>query len=310
MLRLRTHAWICCGFLLALLVLGWGGALLAQSGLLPPPPPAWKWALPGLLVALLFGFAFSAVPVMVLLFTGVQQRMGSPAAALAQPRWQNTIVYVLWGLMAAGSAIAIPAAFLLGGFADFGLDPGDSRGTLVARPGMSIAEVKRASTLPIDAPDDAPAIGEGVVFDFELAGTGIRLPRCRYYFASTYTHDPTHIEGMSIGASTLKVSRAQAEAADARLRRALAADGWLTGHEEYRTEQDRALHGGAERGPEGDVWLKDEVVLNIERKRMDEPRPDEDAASAGEFIQVIALWARADYPSLERYVFAPPAAVP
>src|SRR4249919_487899 len=243
MLRLRTHAWICCGFLLALLVLGWGGALLAGSGLLPPPSPAWKWPLLALLFMLLLGFAFSAVPVMVLLFTGVQQRMGSPAAALAQPRWQNTIVYVLWGLMAAGSAIAIPAAFLLGGFADFGLDPGASRGTLVARPGMSIAEVKRASTLPIDAPDDAPAIGEGIVFDFQVAGTGIRLPRCRYYFASTYAHNPTRIEGINIGASTTKATRAQVEAADAQLRTALIADGWLAGHEEYRTEDDRALHG-------------------------------------------------------------------
>jgi hypothetical protein len=306
MLRLRTHAWICFGFLLALLALGWGGALLAESGLLPAPPPAWKWTLLALLFALMLGFAFSAVPVMVLLVTGVQKRIGSPAAVLAQPRWQNAIVYVLWGLMAAGSAIAIPAAFLLGGFADFGVDPGASRGTLVARPGMSIAEVKRASTLPIDAPDDAPAIGEGVVFDFELAGTGIRLPRCRYYFASTHLHNPRRIEGMSIGASTSKATRAQVEAADAGLRRALAADGWLTGHEEYRTEQDRALHGGAERGPEGNIWLKGDIVLNIERKRMDEPRPGEDAAVAGEFIQVVSLWSRADYGSLERYVFAPP----
>jgi hypothetical protein len=208
------------------------------------------------LFTLLLGFAFSAVPVMVLLVTGVQARIGSPAAALAQPRWQNTIVYVLWGLMAAGSAIAIPAAILLGGFADFGLDPGASHGTLVARPGMSIAEVKRASTLPIDAPDDAPAIGEGVVFDFEVAGTGIRLPRCRYYFASTYTHDRAHIEGMSIGASTAKATRAEVEAADERLRRALVVDGWRAGHEVYGSEEDRALHGGAERGPEGDLWLR------------------------------------------------------
>ena len=28
---------------------------------------------------------------------------------------------------------------------------------------------------------------------------------------------------------------------------------------------------------------------------------------AGEFIQVVSLWARADYSSIERYEFAPPA---
>lgn len=308
MLRLRTHAWICLGFLLALLAVGWGGALLVEGMGLPPPSPPWNWLLLALLFILVLGFAFSAVPVMVLMVTGAQRRIGSPAAALATPRWQNTIVYVLWALMAAGTAIAIPGAFLLGAFDDFGggLDPGASRGTLVARPGMSIAEVKRASTLPIDAKDDSPAIGQGVVFDFQVAGTGIRLPRCRYYFASTYSHERTRIEGMSIGASTSKASRAEVEAADAALRRALVADGWAAGHEVYRTEEDRALHGGAERGPEGDIWLKDAMVLNIERKRMDNAVPGE-VADAGEFIQVVSLWAQADYPFIERYEFAPPA---
>ena len=180
MLRLRTHAWLCLGFLLALLAVGWGGALLVDGLGMPAPSPPWNWLLLALLFALVLGFAFAAVPVMVLLVTGVQRRIGSPAAVLATPRWQNAIVYVLWGLMAAGSAIAIPAAFVLGAFDEFGagLDPGASRGTLVARPGMSIAEVKLASSLPIDAPDDSVAIGEGVVFDFQVAGTAIRLPRC------------------------------------------------------------------------------------------------------------------------------------
>jgi hypothetical protein len=307
MLRLRTHAWICFSFLLALLALGWGGALLVDGLGLAAPSPPWNWLLLALLFALVLGFAFSAVPVMVLLVTGVQARIGSPAAVLATPRWQNAIVYLLWALMAAGTAIAVPAAFLLGAFDEFGagLDPGASRGTLVARPGMSIDEVKRASSLPIDAKDDSPAIGEGVVFDFRIAGTGIVLPRCRYYFASTDSHERTRIEGMSIGASLHKDTRAAVDRADAALRRTLAADGWRAGHEVYRTEEDRALHGGAERGPEGDLWLKDGMVLNIERKRMDEAK-DGEVADAGEFIQVVSLWAQADYPFIERFEFAPP----
>src|SRR6478735_9795421 len=182
MLRLRTHAWICAGFLLALLALGWGGALLANSGMAAPAPP-WNWVYLGVLFALLLGFAFSAVPVMVLLVTGAQAQLGTPAAGVAQPRWQNAIVYVLWGLMAAGTAIALPAAYFLGAFGEFGQDPGSSQGLLVARPGMTIAQVKAASSLPIVAKDDSPAIGAGGVFDFEVAGTGLRFTRCRYYFA-------------------------------------------------------------------------------------------------------------------------------
>jgi hypothetical protein len=206
--------------------------------------------------------------------------------------------------MAAGTAIALPAAWVLGAFGDFGKDSGASQGLLVARPGMTIAQVKAASTLAIDAKDDAPAIGAGGVFDFEVAGTGLRLPRCRYYFASTYMRERGRIEGMSIGASLHKDTRAAIDAADASLRKQLVAGGWRAGHEVYRDEQDRTLHGGAERGPEGDMWLKDEIVLDIERKRMDDPRPDE-AAGAGVFIQVISLGARPDYPYIERYEFAP-----
>jgi hypothetical protein len=307
MLRLRSHVWICLGFLLALLAVGWGGALLAQGFGLAPPKPPWNWLLLGLVFALLLGFAFSAIPVMVLLVTGAQRGIGSPAAGLAAPRTQDTIVYVLWALMAVGAAIALPTAFLLGAFGDVGagLDPGASRGTLVAKPGMTIAQVKQASSLPIETKDDSATMSGGVVFDFQVAGTAIRLPRCRYYFASTYMKDRGRIEGMSIGASTQKATLAQIGQADDALRRALVADGWLAGHEVYRTEDDRQLHGGAERGPDGDMWLKDGVVLDISRKRMDDEQAGE-PAGAGEWIQVVDLWAKPDYPWIERYEFAAP----
>ena len=40
---------------------------------------------------------------------------------------------------------------------------------------------------------------------------------------------------------------------------------------------------------------------------MDDPSPGEDAATAGEWIQYIELWQRADYANIDRYVFGPPA---
>ena len=151
MLRLRTHVLICLGFFFATLLFGWGGALLADSGL-ASPPPSWRWPVLALLFVLVLGFAFSAVPVMVLLVTGVQGRIGGPLSFLATPRWQRGIVFVLWALMGLGSAIAIPAAFLLGAFDEFGLAPnhGQSQGTLVARPGMTVEQVCRGFSLAVD----------------------------------------------------------------------------------------------------------------------------------------------------------------
>jgi hypothetical protein len=312
MLRLRTHVLICLGFFLALLVVGWGGALLQGLGV-SPPAGVWRWVFLALMFALLLGFAFSAVPVMVLLVTGVQGRVGGPGATMAAPRWQKTIIYVMWALMALGAAVAIPAAFVFGAFDQAGagpgvpgVDPGPSQGTLVAKPGMSVDEVKRGSSLPIQAPPSPATISGGVVFDFVVAGTQIRFPHCRYYFMSTYSKDPEHIEGMSIGTSVNKVDRKTLEANNAAVRSQLAADGWLAGHEEYRTQEDQALHGGATRGPEGDIWLKGDTVLSIENKRMDDPVEGEDANTAGEWIQTVSLWTHEDYPFIERYAFAAP----
>jgi hypothetical protein len=117
--------------------------------------------------------------------------------------------------------------------------------------------------------------------------------------ASTHAAPAPSLEGIDY----------KAFAADVELRARLVDDGWLAGHEVYRTEDDRALHGGAERGPEGDMWLKDGVVLDIERKRMDDAVAGE-AEHAGEFIQVISLWSQADYPFIERFESALPQQAP
>ena len=66
--------------------------------------------------ALCIGLAFSAIPLMVLIVLGFQVRIGNagtpPIRILIAH--QRTIVFVLWGLMAAGLLLAIPAAILSG----------------------------------------------------------------------------------------------------------------------------------------------------------------------------------------------------
>jgi hypothetical protein len=109
---------------------------------------------------------------------------------------------------------------------------------------------------------------------------------------------------MSVGTSPVATTFGEIEKANAALRRRLAADSWLTGHEVYRSEDDRMLHGGAKEGPEGDTWLKNSVVLDIRSKRMDDPAPGEDARTGGKWIQYVELWSQKTSPGIERYEFA------
>jgi len=67
----------------------------------------------------------------------------------------------------------------------------------------------------------------------------------------------------------------------------------------------RILHVGAARGAEGKLWLKGDIIVHIEERRLDDPQSGEDPATAGDWIQYVDLWTRAGHPYIERYVFAP-----
>ena len=166
-----------------------------------------------------------------------------------------------------------------------------SRGTLVARPGMTVAEIARRSSLALNV--GRTVIADGTIFTFEVADTAISVPRCRYYFMTYAQGDTSRIDMMSIGTASRLLSRPELEAADAALRERLAADGWLAGHE---------VRGGASEGPEGRTWLKGDTVLTIQRRRMDEAKPGE-AADAGGWIQFVDLGLLGQWPSRDRFVF-------
>ena len=117
MLSLRSHSLITGAIFAALLAIGWGGNLLDGLGLLPHDR-ALQIAVLALMLGLCVALAFSAVPLMVLIVLGFQVRIGNSGVPVI---WtliahQRTIVFVLWGLMAAGLLIAIPAAILGGAF--------------------------------------------------------------------------------------------------------------------------------------------------------------------------------------------------
>jgi hypothetical protein len=315
MLSLRAHAFIFFGLLAAIIAFAVAGNALQAAGVIKPEGLGTPFKI--LFLVLVAALAFSAVPMMVKAVLGFQKTVGNQDVGAIKTAIANEkyIVFVLWGLMAAGLAIAIPAAmqdnFMGAGSIDAASGP--SEGKLVARPGMLVEDMIRQSSLKLQRNAELPAqninplpLAGGANFDFEIAGTGFVVPNCKYYFVSTFTRDPTRVEALNIGTSPHKVSRAEVEQENAALRARLAAAGWQTGHEEYKTEEDQTLHEGKTRGDEGRHWLKDDVILDIANRRMDDEVPGEDKATAGEWIQYLDVWPRNDYPGIERLVFAPP----
>jgi hypothetical protein len=317
MFSLRTHAFISGALFAGLILLAILGSLL--NGGRPLKDPVLMMGARILFFGLFLALAFSLIPLMLKIFLAAQVKIGNGELGLikALGAHQAAVVWVVWGIFIAGLAIALPAAIndnFLGPDAARSfraLLRGGSQGILAAKPGMTPEEIAKESTLTLNqvkrpsGPNPVPIVDD-VVFDFQIPGSAITFKGCRYYFMSFFSDDPTRIEGMSIGTSPDKMSLAELEAADADLRARLKADGWLTGHEVYKTEEDQQLHGGATQGPEGYLWLKHDMLLRIERRRMDDAVPGEDAATAGEWIQFVELWARRTYPGIERYEFAPP----
>jgi hypothetical protein len=305
MFSLKTHAIITGGLFAAIVVMALVGNVLHDSGYLPDSS-ANQFAAQIIFFGLFLAFGFSCIPLMIKLVLAGQVAIGNGDVGIvrAVAAHQTGIVIGFWLFLCLGLAIAIPAA-IQDGF--FGPVPaaalGPSQGTLVAAPGMSVEDMQRLSSLKIKGSPDS-VFADGGVFDIMLGDTGFTLSGIRYYFITTASRDRSHIDMMSIGTSPRKGPRAELEAANAVLRARLAAGGWLAGHEVYRTEQDRTLHGGATRGKAGDVWMKGEVVLHILEKRMDDRKPDE-ARDAGEWIQFVDLGRRGRWPGFERYVFEP-----
>ena len=111
------HALITGGFFAGLLVIGWGGNLLEGFGLFPHEP-ALQIGVLVVLLGLCAGLAFSAVPLIVLTVLRFQVSVGNANRPFIRTliAHQRAIVFVMWGLLAAGLLLAVPAAILDGAF--------------------------------------------------------------------------------------------------------------------------------------------------------------------------------------------------
>jgi hypothetical protein len=305
---LRKNVIVCASLFAALIGTAIIGNLLQGAGVVPLSGTA-RYLAMFWFFGLFIAFGFSAVPVMVKTVIAAQTRGGPAGEMLA--RHQNAIIYGIWGLMIAGSAIAIPAAIIDGLFGDAPRQmvqralEGSSMGTLSAAPGMSLDEMTRSSTMALNLKYARTAIAGKGVFEFVVPNSSIRFPRARTYFITTRNDDHTKINVVNISTSPEKGSKTSIDAADAALRAELVRDGWVAGHEEYHTEQSQRLHGGEKMGLEGRQYFKGGIVFSINRNRMDEAQLNEDATAAGEWIQYIELWPSDSYPGFERLVFPP-----
>ena len=326
MFSLRAHALISGSLFALIIAMAIVGNAIQASGVIKHPE-ALQTPMKIIFFTLFIVFAFSLIPTMVKAFVAGQGAIGNADKGPIKliERHQLAVIYGIWGIWILGFAVALPTMIRSGFFTDLGggtassTVPTDSdaeiakqiastpvQGTLVAAPGMTIADMRSGSSLKIDPAVGLPVYAGGAIFNFRIAGTGIEFLRCRYYYISTLTKDPSRIDSVNVGTAQAKMTRAQLDAANANLRARLKADHWLTGHEVYRDAEDQQLHSGATRGPEGKLWLKFDTIVHIEERRLDDPQPGEDPATAGEWIQYVDLSTRAGYPYIERYVFAPP----
>lgn len=313
---LVATAAISAGLLVLIAIMLIAGGALELAGV--KSLGVFRWPIAVTFFGLILAFAFSTIPLMLKLVLALQVWLGNAGVPpiKAAIEHQRVIVAAIWAVMALGCAVAIPAA-ILDGFGTGGSPFRDvvahlpSQGTLVTAPGLTIRQTIDASSLKLalgskSALFSRAQLGGAAIFDFRVAGTGLRLDRCRYYYITTYLRDRTRIEQVNVGTSPAATSRAGVERLDAALRGKLIRDGWLAGFEVYRTDEDRRLHGGLTHGPQGRLWLKRTIVLDIERNRVDDPVTGEDPATAGRWIQYIDLLKRADYPWIERYAFVRP----
>ena len=108
MLSFRAHALICAVLFALLLGIPIAGNALQAAGMAPPAASP-LLAFQIFYFALFLAFGLSAIPVIVMLVLRPQQdTTAAPIAAMV--RNQKIIVWALWILILAGTAVALPAA--------------------------------------------------------------------------------------------------------------------------------------------------------------------------------------------------------
>jgi hypothetical protein len=287
----RVEIAVACISFAGIFVVGIAGKLL----------PAMQSAVPVLILLLFFLFGFACIGLMIHAFIALQAGIGN--AGLPMVRFlrehERGVTYGAWGFLGVGVLIAAPFALHDMGL-EFKLPVAKAKGLLVADIGMTLDDVQRRSTIRLaktftDPSGQTYCIGR-IVFDYQMNDSAIRFPQSRYYWMTTAKHHP-HLNALNIGITPEKLPRSELNAFRRRMRQALKDDGWMPGHFVYTKEEDIHLVGGRTIG-DGRYWLKHDTLLIFEENRMDDQKPGEDRATAGQWILYIDLRPRDHEPRL------------
>jgi hypothetical protein len=260
-----------------------------------------------LVMGLFLLFGFGLIGLAFHLFIVGQGKIGNGEVSLVASlaRHEASVTVGVWVFLSLGFAIAYPhmRRDMLGAPRPA---VGPSTGVLRADIDQTLDQVRTASTITVaktgaaNLDGSTRTLGEGV-FDFEIPGSGVRFEQCRYYFITTAPGGAAAIDSINIGISADRKPKAESEAEEAVIRKRLTADGWQPGRFVWRTEKDLTLHGGKPTSGEGRYWAKDGTLLILSSRRMDDAKPAEDPATAGEYILFLDLVprSRASYATLE-----------
>jgi hypothetical protein len=272
MLSLRTSFLVCAGVFLLIVVLATLGNLAQASGVRSDP---WlsltsKVVFVGLTIALAFAF----VPLMVNVVFGAQRALGNEARLAPLFGLRLAIVWVLWILMGLGSIVGVAAAVLSGAFGEFRgpLDDHTSElARLVAGTGMTIADLRHASTYDLgpDAGRYQTVSDTGTRFDFQPAGTPTVFYRCDGFYIELDKAGRISQVHVSLIPDTIDGPALRRFLSDTRAR--LRSDGWTA------LDRNRFVRGGA--------------MLALSQQRMDEWH-EGDTADSGQwnaFVDLLAV---------------------
>ena len=287
--KISTLVFISAGLFGAILLAVIVGDAIVASGAVKNPT-AFETPAKIVFFALFVAFGFSLIPLMVALVFGGLDLVGKGLRfqpfqpLISRP---GLVVWPIWGIMALGLAVALPAA-IRGGF--FGQDDATSavqsertaaeaiarmpvQGTLVAAPGMPVDRMISASSLKVQRGSQSELFsgaqyGGAAIFNYRIAGSATTFKRCRYYRITTDARNPRRIATINVGISSEKMSRAALGAADRDIRARLAADGWKRS---------------------GRVWIRSGNLLALRSRRLDDPVAGENPANAGEWIEYVEL---------------------
>ena len=294
---IKVLAILTAGSIAALILLVVVGNILDTQGLVRNREAAATFMkLTAFALFLVLGFAL--MPLAMHLFIVAQGSIGNGGHGFVRflREHERAVTFFMWGMFTAGLAIALPVMWR----DFFNLPPplGRSQGTVVANLGMTLADAAARSSASL-APaaresltGSSKSVGQGL-FDFEVAGTGLRFENCRYYWLETGSHDEQKIVHINIGISPRKLTRPTLAVERADIHQRLRAAGWSSGHYEYTRAKDITLHGGTREG-DGRYWAKGDTLLVLNENRVDEEKTGEDRKNAGEFIEYIDLVSRHD----------------